>query len=105
MLNNTAFLSMVANTAVSNFTPDVSFLQANTLQLNVFYVTMGYMAIQDAAAVTIDVLIAQFGVNVGIFLGMAFLSLVEIFEVIFYMVYFKMVIDKKKSKKDNQQPV
>ena len=58
MLNNSAFLAMIANTAATNFTPTVAFMQANTLQLNVYYDTMGYIAIQESAAVTIDVLIA-----------------------------------------------
>jgi len=105
LLNNSAFLAMVANTALNGTTPDTSFLQANTLQLNVYYDTMGYNAIQESAAVTVDVLIAQFGGNVGLFLGMTFLSLIEIFEVIFYMIYFnlKKIIEKKKEEKEKKE--
>ena len=105
MLNNSAFLTMVAKTAATNFTPTVSFLQSNTLQLNVYYNTMGYMVIQESAAVTVDVLIAQFGGNVGLFLGMTFMSLIEIVEVVFYMIYFniKKLIQKKKDEKEEKK--
>ncbi len=105
MLNNSAFLTMVAKTAATNFTPTVSFLQSNTLQLNVYYNTMGYMVVQESAAVTVDVLIAQFGGNVGLFLGMTFMSLIEIVEVVFYMIYFniKKLIQKKKDEKEEKK--
>jgi len=105
MLNNSAFLTMVAKTAATNFTPTVSFLQSNTLQLNVYYNTMGYMVVQESAAVTVDVLIAQFGGNVGLFLGMTFMSLIEIVEVVFYMIYFniKKLIQKKKEEKEEKK--
>ncbi len=73
MLNNSAFINMVQQTAPANTTIDVGFLQQNTLLVNVFYDTMGYTCSQESPAMTVDALIATFGGNTGLFLGMTFL--------------------------------
>ena len=91
MMNNSAFVNMVQQTAPANTTIDYSFIQQNTLLLNVFYNTMGYTYIEESPAMTIDALIAAFGGNVGLFLGVTILSLVEFVEIIFYMIYYNVV--------------
>lgn len=48
---------------------------------------------------TIDALIATFGGNVGLFLGITFLSLVEFVEIAFYLIYFNIKKCQRKHKK------
>jgi len=88
LLNNLAFLQMIAKTAPANFSPTIDFLRANVLLLNVFYDKMGYVATIDNPTMTFDILIATFGGNIGLFLGITVLSFVEFIEIIFYMIYF-----------------
>jgi hypothetical protein len=98
MLNNTAFINMVQQTAPANTTIDYSFVAANTLLVNVFYDKMGYSCTQESPAMTVDALIATFGGNVGLFLGVTFLSLVEFVEIFFYMIYYNILrLTKKKT--------
>ena len=73
LLNNSAFIAMVAKTATANFTPYISFLRANTLLLNVYYDQMSYAKTEEAPAMTIDTLIAVFGGNMGVFLILNFI--------------------------------
>ena len=73
MLNNSAAINMMQQTAPVNSTIDVEFLQQNILLLNVFFNNMGYTYVQESPAMTVDTLIAAFGGNTGLFLGMTFL--------------------------------
>ncbi len=49
---------------------------------------MPYSCSQESPAMTIDALVATFGGNVGLFLGITFLSLVELVEIAYYLIYF-----------------
>ena len=91
MLNNSAFINMVKQTSTATNTTttiDYDFISKNTLLINIFYNTMGYTYIEESPAMTIDNLIAIFGGNLGLFLGVTILSIVEFIEIIFYMIYF-----------------
>jgi hypothetical protein len=91
MLNNSAFINMVKQTSTATNTTttiDYDFISKSTLLINIFYNTMGYTYIEESPAMTIDNLIAIFGGNLGLFLGVTILSIVEFIEIIFYMIYF-----------------
>jgi len=99
LLNNSAFINMVQQTAPANLTIDYGFVAANTLLLNVFYNQMSYLCSQESPAMTIDALVATFGGNVGLFLGITFLSLVEFVEIAYYLIYFNIKKCQRKHKK------
>lgn len=97
LLNHSAFIAMVAKTATANFTPDISFLRANTLLLNVYYDQMSYdyrhadrCFWRQHGCVSYFKFHLEFNILylAGLFLGITVLSFVELIEIIFYMSYF-----------------
>ena len=62
------------------------YLQQTTLKLNIFYDDLTYTIVDEIPALTIENLIAYIGGNLGLFLGMSLLSLIETFELVFYII-------------------
>lgn len=90
MKNDMNFIELVNSTQpFRNYSLDYSFLKQNTLLVNVFYDKMLYTSISETPSMTVDTLIATFGGNLGLFLGVTVLSLVETFEIIFNIIYLK----------------
>ena len=63
-------------------------LQQTILMVNVFYDNMNYNLIEEHSEISIETLLAFIGGNLGLFLGISVLSLIEILEIIFYIIYF-----------------
>ncbi|RNA10488.1 degenerin deg-1-like [Brachionus plicatilis] len=69
---------------------DFEQMQQMILMVNVFYEQMNYNLIEEYPELSIDALLAFIGGNLGLFLGISVLSLVEIIEFGIYLVYFFM---------------
>jgi hypothetical protein len=68
---------------------------SDMLMLNVFFDEMFYSSIVESPAMTIDQLFGLIGGNLGLFLGMSFLTLLESIEFIYYALYFFLIRHKK----------
>lgn len=65
--------------------------------VNVYYENIGYTEIEETPTTTIVSLISNIGGIAGLFLGVSFLSLVELVEILFQVFYI--LIEKKKNLK------
>lgn len=81
---------------------DFLYLQQTMLMVNIFYDQMSYSLIEEQPELSIDALLAFIGGNLGLFLGISVLTVIEIIEFFFYLIYFVIVREKifnlKKSK-------
>jgi hypothetical protein len=76
---------------------DTSLVRSSFLMLNVYYDEMFYTLIDDAPALTMDQLIALIGGNLGLFLGISLMSLVESFELLFYSIFLSFKLNRPKN--------
>jgi hypothetical protein len=72
-------------------------VKRNVLALNVFYDKLAYTFIEESPKTEIADLISNIGGLAGLFLGVSFLSLLEVFEVIYYLVVLAFKKPKIKS--------
>ncbi|CAF0734924.1 unnamed protein product [Brachionus calyciflorus] len=81
--------SIISSDPFFNFlnTSDYLNLQQTILMVNIYYENMYYTLLKDTPEVTIELLIAYIGGNLGLFMGISLLSLVEFFEFTFNLVY------------------
>lgn len=83
----------LANLSVAEIKDSVALLQVN-------YETMRSMVIEQTPAQTFPTLLGNLGGQLGLFLGMSFLSFVELFEIIFILSWeciFKKLFSFKKA--------
>lgn len=80
------FLQLI-NRVAPNRTLSYDYLKQNTLLLNVFYDKMQYLSSIESPAITIDMLVAIIGGNMGLFLGISVLSFIELVELVFVTVH------------------
>jgi hypothetical protein len=59
-----------------------------SLSVNIFYSSLSYTNIQEKPSVTGVTLMPDLGGRLGLFLGISFLSLAEVFEVLYEILYF-----------------
>lgn len=64
--------------------------------VNVYYDDMFYIMVSEAPDVTLDQLIALVGGNLGLFLGISLMTLVETIELGFYLFCVSIGISRKK---------
>lgn len=81
------FLNWSNSTEFFNQTPSFSFLKETTLMVNVFLKDLSYSVAYESPAITSDALLAYVGGTFGLFLGTSLLSLVEILEIVFLVIY------------------
>lgn len=76
---------------------------ADILMVNIFFGEMFYTLINETPAMTIDQMLGTIGGNLGLFLGMSFLTLLEIVEVSYYTIYYFFIRNSKNAslKKNN----
>ena len=63
------------------------YLKQTTLKLNIYYDDLFFIMVTEIPAFTIDSLIAYIGGTMGLFLGISLLSLIELVELIFHIIY------------------
>lgn len=64
-------------------------LRDNMMQISVYYSNLGYESYEEVANMSVLDLISNFGGTLGLFLGMSFLSLVEIIDVLLQICFHK----------------
>lgn len=64
-------------------------LQRTMLQVSVFYGHLGYQYYEEAAKMEVSDLVAYIGGTLGLFLGMSFLSFVEILDVFLQICFYR----------------
>lgn len=74
----------------------VSLVKSSMLMVNVYYDDMFYIMVSEAPDVTLDQLIALVGGNLGLFLGISLMTLVETIELGFYLFCVSIGISRKK---------
>ena len=70
----------------SNQTTLLTDIQNSILKLNIFYDDMFYTKLSDSPAITSDTLLGTIGGNMALFLGISFLSFVEVMELFYEIV-------------------
>ena len=60
-----------------------SLIKNSVVKISIFYNDISYDALVESPVLTFDVLLGNVGGSLGLFIGISFLSLVEIFELIF----------------------
>ena len=83
------YLKKLNLTKSANFTSKLN--KSNHLALNIYYNSMSYTEIEEIAKTNWIELVSNIGGTLGLFTGASFLSIVEVFEIIFLMVasYFE----------------
>lgn len=103
LLNNSRFLNMIIHNSGENGpklnTPSLSSLSLNTLMINLYYDKMQYEYISESPAMSFDLMLACIGGHMGLFLGCSILVVVELFEILFHVVYIFMRKEYDKVKK------
>ena len=72
-----------------NQTDFTDYLASNVIKVSIFYDSLSYAEILEEALMTWDSLLGILGGHLHLFLGMSFLSIVEIFELIAYVLFHK----------------
>jgi len=100
LLNNSRFLNLVVNNTANSTMPQptIESLQQTILMVNVFYDELFYTNTDEEPRLSFENFIALVGGYLGLFLGMSLLSLIEIFEIIFLIVYHYILKKYKKYK-------
>jgi hypothetical protein len=62
-------------------------LKKSILLINVFYKRMSHLRLQESPAITSDSLVSSIGGNMGLFLGMSILTILEIVEFIYNIIH------------------
>ena len=105
LINSSLFLNSTVyqwNPANSEWNYDL--LKKSLLKINVYYKDLAYTKIIETPALTIDSIIAFIGGNLGLFLGMSLLTLIEAIDFLFYIVHYRITqknIDTNKVKDFN----
>jgi hypothetical protein len=86
LLANQATYDLFNKFVQTNFTAQN--IESTLLMINVFYDEMIYLKIEEEPQMDIDLLIALIGGNLGLFLGTSLLTIAEIFELTFNIIYF-----------------
>lgn len=92
-----AYASVLANNPIikvkydANSTKNITLdmLKRNVLELSVFYGDLGYDRYSESAKMNVVDLISGIGGTLGLFLGMSFLSLIEILDIILHICFYK----------------
>ena len=89
LLNNTNFVTFVVNNTANKTmsAPTFNSLEKTILMVNVYYDELFYTNIDDEPKLPFENFIALVGGHLGLFLGMSILSLIEIVEIIFLIVF------------------
>jgi amiloride-sensitive sodium channel subunit alpha/amiloride-sensitive sodium channel subunit gamma len=74
-------------------------LKKSTLAINIYYEDLKYTVIQEAPTTDIITLIASMGGTLGLFIGVSFLSFVELIEIAIKILF---IYIEEKNKKSNQ---
>ena len=74
-------------------------LKKSTLAINVYYDDLKYTVIEESPSTDLITLIAGMGGTLGLFIGVSFLSFVEIFEILIKILF---IFIEEKSKKQNR---
>ena len=95
MDNGTAFKILTQNNQLNYSKWNYDYLKKTTLKLNVYYESLVFTHVYEAPAFTIDSLISFLGGNLGLFLGMSLLTVIEAVDFIFNVIYF--LYEKRKN--------
>lgn len=93
LLNNTNFVNLVVNNTENYVMPEptLNSLQETILMVNVYYDELFYTEIEDEPKVPFEALFAQIGSYLALFLGVSFLSIVEVLEIVFLVIYHSVI--------------
>ena len=69
-------------------------LKKNLVQISVYYGDLGYQQFDEMEKMSISDLISNIGGTLGLFLGMSFLSFMEIIDVLLQIIFYKRTNDK-----------
>ena len=69
-------------------------LKRNLVQISVYYGDLGYQKFDEMEKMSISDLISNIGGTLGLFLGMSFLSFMEIIDVLLQIIFYKKSDDK-----------
>ena len=84
-----------------NYSSNISFddLKNSLVSLNIYYDELGFSSINEKATYDNIVILTLLVSNMGVFLGLSFISIFEIFEI--FVITIKMIFDKIKIKNRN----
>jgi hypothetical protein len=85
LMKNSVIQSKFGNDV--NLTYD--FLKRNMLQASVYYSDMGYQKYEELEKTNVVDLVSSIGGTLGLFLGMSFLSFVEILDVFLQICFYR----------------
>jgi hypothetical protein len=71
-------------------------LKRNLVQVSVYYGDLGYILYEELENMSLEDLISNIGGTLGLFLGMSFLSFMEILDVILQIIFYKKPSDNNK---------
>ena len=77
-----------------------SYLQSTLSKINIFYQEMTYTSISESPALLIEDLIAFIGGNLGLFLGMSLLSVIEFIDMFVQFIFILIRNSNKMEVKD-----
>jgi len=67
-----------------------SHIKNSILKVNINYESLSYNYIRENAVMTVVDLLAYIGGQMGLFLGISFLSFIELFEIVIEMIYISL---------------
>ena len=71
-------------------------LKRNIAQVMVYYEDLGYQQYDEVEKMSLSDLVANIGGFLGLFLGMSFLSFVEILDILLQILFYKLSSSKEK---------
>ena len=70
-----------------NYTNDFDELKSSLYKINIFYPNLGYSKLEEMPKTSVIDLLSNIGGTMGLYIGISFLSLVEIVEIILEVVF------------------
>jgi hypothetical protein len=64
---------------------NAEYFQQRIARVNIYYDNLGFTSIQERPETTVNTLIAAVGGNLGLFIGMSLISLIEIVELAYHI--------------------
>ena len=93
-VNQTLQISDILTKAYPNETDFTDNLASNAVQITVFYDTLTYTKVEEEPKITWDNLIGTLGGHLHLFLGMSFISLIELIELVVQLIMYVIVTRK-----------
>ena len=105
LLRSNVLKKTLTNNSLNSSILSFTYLQNTVSKVNIFYQELIYTSITESPALLLSDLISFIGGNLGLFLGMSFLSLVEVIDIFIKLIQIEIKKRTNKSKINEQNQI